>query len=82
MKPNTKKMNQAIEDAHDWLEGQCRSGGGTRYFQTDRCLVCNLERRYLSDSQNGIEDHYRYSTEDGDISMLDALEFGCAKAVR
>ena len=80
MKATTQKMLDEIEEAHDWLEGQAWSGGGTEYHSTDRCQVCGLRRHYQSDSQNNVAPNYRFSDgESGDdLTIRQALARGCA----
>jgi hypothetical protein len=77
MKERTRELLEKVDNEHDWIEGQVYSGGGTEYHSTDTCQVCGLRRHYQSDSQNGIEAHYRFSRGDEDISLLDAAERGC-----
>lgn len=78
MKERTKELLDKVDEAHDWIEGQTYSGGGTEYHSTDECQVCGLRRHYQSDEQNGIEPHYRFSTAaNGDLSLLEALNRGC-----
>ena len=82
MKVATEKLFQAIENAHDWEQGQTRSEGGTRLRRTDTCLVCSLRRHWFSDEQNGILDQTRFSDgETGeDLSLRQAVTRGCAEA--
>jgi len=75
---NAKERYEAllkeIDEAHHWWNGQMYSGhwqngrmysgGGKVCRQTDTCLICGLERRYYSDSENGIDGHYLFSSFD------------------
>ena len=80
MKESTKKLLNEIEEAHDWLEGQVWSGGGTEYHATDVCQVCELRRHYKSDSQNNVPPNYRFSDGDtgDDLSLRQALARECS----
>ena len=80
MKATTQKLLDKVEEAHDWQEGQVFSSGGTNFHSTDACLACLLRRHYLSDSQNNVEPHYRFSDgENGsDLSLRQAVQRGCA----
>ena len=79
MKESTQKLLDQITEAHDWQDGQVWGGGGTKLSSTDTCRVCSLRRHWLSDTQNGIEDQYRFSDgETGDdLSMRQALHRNC-----
>ncbi len=79
MKESTQKILDQIDEAHDWQDGQVYGSGGTRLSSTDTCLVCSLRRHWLSDSQNNIEGHHRFSDgETGDdLSMRQANQRGC-----
>jgi len=80
MKDTTMQMLEQINNAHDWIKGQAWSSGGTELHSTDACQVCGLRRHYKSDSQNGIEGHYRFSDgeKQEDLSLRQALARGCA----
>jgi hypothetical protein len=80
MKETTKKLLEAIAEAHDWEDGQAYSSGGTELHSTDTCRACSLRRHYRSDRQNGIESQYRFSDgENGeDLSLRQAAARGCA----
>ena len=79
MKDTTRKMLEQIEEAHDWLEGQVYSNGGTSLRSTDRCQACGLRRHYHSDTQNNVPANYRFSDgETGeDLTIRQALARGC-----
>jgi hypothetical protein len=81
MKETTKQLFDKLDAAHDWNNGQVYGHGGTRYTSTDVCRVCALRRHYLSDSQNGIADTYRFSDGEtgADLSLRQALARGCAE---
>ena len=80
MKDSTKKLLAQVDDAHDWQEGQCYSGGGTELHATDTCRVCGLRRHWRNDPQNDIDDEYRFSdSETGeDLTLRQAAARGCA----
>jgi hypothetical protein len=81
MKDKTKKLIEQLEQNHDWEHGQTRGGGGTRYSSTSACRVCALRWHSFSDSQNGIENQYRFSDgETGeDLSLRQAVTRGCVE---
>lgn len=66
-------LERQVDAAHDWLEGQTYSGGGTSLSSTDRCRICGLERRWESDSQNGVPSHYLYARG----SLISVARHGC-----
>jgi hypothetical protein len=80
MKESTRKLIDQIDADHDWQNGQTYGGSGTQLSQTDTCRVCSLRRHWFSDSQNGIEDSYRWSDgeTDEDLSLRQAAARGCA----
>lgn len=83
MKSTTRATTQMlldhINDQHDWNCGQMRSGGGTKFMETDTCNICALKRHYLSDEQNGVVATYSFT--DGEtglvISLREAVKRGC-----
>lgn len=78
MKETTEKLLKELGEAHDWEEGQVYGGGGTRYSSTDRCRACGMERKWFSDSQNGVADHYTFLLVGGDaLSLRAAVTRGC-----
>ena len=81
MKDSTKKLLAQVDDAHDWQLGQAYSGGGTELHSTDVCRVCGLRRHWRNDSQNDIEDEFRFSdSETGDdLTLRQAVARGCAE---
>lgn len=84
MKPSTKKLFDQVDGAHDWIEGQVSSSGGTRLHSTDVCAVCSLKRTYFSDHQNGVEAEYRFvDGETGrDLSLRQAAVRRCEESFR
>ena len=79
MKAATEKMREKLNAGHDWEDGQVYGGGGTRLSSTDVCSVCGLRRHWFSDTQNGVEDHYRYSDAEtgADLTLRQAISRGC-----
>lgn len=78
MHKKTKAMLDQIDKDHDWAKGQTRSSGGTRYFSTDKCRICGLQREYFSDEQNGIEPQYTFTDRGGnEPSLLELLQEPC-----
>jgi len=74
----TAELLQKIEDAHDWLEGQRRSDGGTRLYSTDVCRICGLQRHFLSDEQNGNHGGYTFRDAQGhDLTLREAAQEEC-----
>ena len=73
-----KELEEQINKTHDWLKGQTWSGGGTKFYFTDRCLICGLERHYESDAQNGVSAHYTFSHHYGQkLTLREAAELQC-----
>lgn len=79
MKERTRQLYDAVDEAHDWAEGQVRGGSGTQLSSTDICRVCGLRRHWFSDRQNGIEGEYRFSDGEtgGDLTLRQAAARGC-----
>jgi hypothetical protein len=77
MKERTRKMLDEVNSVHDWARGQVYSNGGTEYHSTDTCMVCGLRRHWKDDTQNGIDNLYRFSLSDEDLSLSTALDRGC-----
>ena len=78
MKKTTESLLAAVEEAHDWSEGQVYGGGGTRYSSLDTCQACGMERRWFVDRQNGVGDTYTFANVTGEsLSLRAAVACGC-----
>ena len=62
-KQRRETLDNQIGEAHDWLDGQVWSTGGTAMSSTDECQLCLLVRRWSTDSQNGVPSHYTYERD-------------------
>lgn len=79
MKSGTKRLLEQIDQAHDWLPGQVRGGGGTVYSSVDVCQCCGLQRESYSDRQNGIEGRWTFKDHHGNpIPLQDVAAVKCA----
>ena len=70
-------MLDAIDEAHDWDQGQTYGGSGTQMSSTDTCRICGLTREWFSDSQNGVEDRYTFEARGFKIPLRDVAALEC-----
>ena len=77
MSEKAEQLLAQVEQNHDWDQGQCWGGGGTQLSSTDTCRICGLERKWFSDTQNGVEDRYTFISAGETLPLRDAAEFTC-----
>jgi hypothetical protein len=61
----TEELLEKVDKMHDWKEGQVHGGRGTYLSRTDVCRICGLQREWVDDRQNGIDDEYSFADEYG-----------------
>ena len=77
MTPRAEKMLKEIDEKHDWRRGRVYGGSGTQMSSTDECRICGLERRWLTDSQNGVDEEYTFQFRGAAVSLREAAVLDC-----
>ncbi len=78
MKKRTEELLKKVDEAHDWDHDQTYGGSGTRLSQTATCRVCGLIREWSSDTQNGNDGRYTFTSASGiSLSLRNVAALPC-----